>query len=271
GSLRELAPHDPRQLARKAARIAPHGLVLLGFPQTSIVLEEGGEVVRIGPGILALAPRALLAVPARTAFAIASAAPVAARTPAVAAAALAARFARRAGILELLAGLLVDHPHRQADLAALVDLEHLDLDLLALADDVGRLLDPLVPHLGHVDETVLAAHEVHERPEVDDVDHLARVDPADLGLLDDAEDPLLGRLDLAQVRRADLDHALVVDVDLGAGLGDDLADHLAAGADDVADLRLVDRDRLDPRRVRRKLGAGRAQRLGHLAEDVRAA
>jgi hypothetical protein len=63
----------------------------------------------------------------------------------------------------------------------------------------------------------------------------------------------------------------VVDVDLGAGGGDDLADHLAAGADHVADLRLVDRHRLDARRVRRQLGTRRRQRLRHFAEDVRAA
>src|SRR3546814_1306899 len=60
---------------------------------------------------------------------------------------------------------------------------------------------------------------------------------------------------LADVGRGDLDHALVIDVDLGAGGGDDLADHLAAGADDVTDLRLVDLHRLDARGVRREFFA----------------
>src|SRR5690606_17384866 len=161
--------------------------------------------------------------------------------------------------------------HRQANLAARIDLENLDLHFEAFGDDIGWLLDPFVPHLGDVDEAVLATHEVHERTEIDDVDDLAAVDLADLGLLHDAEDPLLRRFDLVEIGRRDLDHTLVVDVDLGAGLGHDLADHLAAGADDVTDLRLVDRDRLDPRRVGRQFGARAAQRLGHLAEDVRAA
>src|SRR5690606_8463792 len=93
----------------------------------------------------------------------------------------------------------------------------------------------------------------------------------DLGLLDDAEDPLLGGFDLREVAGRDLDHALVVDVHLGAGLGDDLADHLAARADDIADLRLVDGDRLDTRRVSGKLSTRGAQRLGHLAQDMSAA
>src|SRR3546814_20686451 len=52
---------------------------------------------------------------------------------------------------------------------------------------------------------------------------------------------------------------------------DPLADHLAADADDVADLRLVDRDRLDARRMRRQFAANLAERLVHLAQDVRAA
>ena len=74
-----------------------------------------------------------------------------------------------------------------------------------------------------------------------------------------------------EVGRADLDQALVVDVDLGAGRGDDLADDLAAGADDFADLVLGNRHRLDPRRVGRQLVAGVVERLGHFAEDVGAA
>jgi hypothetical protein len=45
-----------------------------------------------------------------------------------------------------------------------------------------------------VDETVLAAHEVHERAEIDDVHNLAIVDLADFGFLDDAEDPALRAL-----------------------------------------------------------------------------
>ena len=41
------------------------------------------------------------------------------------------RLARRTGVGQLFAGLLVDEAHRQADLAALVDLEELDLHFLA--------------------------------------------------------------------------------------------------------------------------------------------
>ena len=69
----------------------------------------------------------------------------------------------------------------------------------------------------------------------------------------------------------DLHRAVVLDVDLGAGLFHDLADHLAAGADHFADLVGRDLEHLDARRMLAELGAGRGQRLGHLAEDVQAA
>ena len=49
----------------------------------------------------------------------------------------------------------------------------------------------------------------------------------------DAVDRLLHRV---AVGRGDVDRAVVLDVDLGAGLLDDAADDLAAGSDDVADL-----------------------------------
>ena len=70
--------------------------------------------------------------------------------------------------------------------------------------------------------------------------------------------------------RSDLDRAVVGNVDLGTGLFDDFADHLAARADHFADL--VDRNlhHLDTRRVLAELGAGRGQRLAHFAEDVHA-
>ena len=51
------------------------------------------------------------------------------------------------------------------------------------------------------------------------------------------------------VDRRDLDRAVVLDVDLGAGGLGDLADHLAAGADHFADLVLGDGDTGDARRV----------------------
>jgi len=122
-----------------------------------------------------------------------------------------ARFTRRAGVFQLGTGFLVNHAHRQADFAARVDFEHLDLDFLAFLDDVARLFHALVAHFRDVDEAVLAAHEVHKGAEINDVDDFAVVDFAHFGFFDNAEDPLAGSFDLGQVGRADLDQAFVVD------------------------------------------------------------
>ena len=69
----------------------------------------------------------------------------------------------------------------------------------------------------------------------------------------------------------DLDGAVVGNVDLGAGLLHDLADDLAARADDLADLVDRDREHFDARRMLAELGACLRERLAHLAEDVQAA
>ncbi len=54
--------------------------------------------------------------------------------------------------------IFIDRP----DLAALVEAEELDPDLVAFLDDVGGLADALVGELADVDEAVLGAEEVHE-------------------------------------------------------------------------------------------------------------
>src|SRR5581483_4047582 len=68
--------------------------------------------------------------------------------------------------LEVLAGGLVDHLHRQPHLAAVVEAEQLDLDLVAFLDDVRGLLHPVRRQLADVDEAVARAEEVHERTEL---------------------------------------------------------------------------------------------------------
>src|SRR6202011_1413481 len=64
--------------------------------------------------------------------------------------------------LEILAGHLIDRLHRQARLAAIVEAEQLDLDLVAFLDDVGGLLHPVGRELADVDEAVLGAEAVPE-------------------------------------------------------------------------------------------------------------
>src|SRR5438270_286261 len=83
---------------------------------------------------------------------------------------------RGTGVGQLLTGFLVDQAHRQANLAARIDLEQLDLDLLAFAQDVADVLDPLVFDLRDVHQPILAGHEGHEGSEIDDAGDLSGVD-----------------------------------------------------------------------------------------------
>ena len=68
-----------------------------------------------------------------------------------------------------------------------------------------------------------------------------------------------------------LHRAVVLDVDGGLGLFGDLANHLAAWADDVADLVRVDLDRGDARREAADLGARLGDDRVHLVQDEHAA
>ena len=72
------------------------------------------------------------------------------------------------GAGELAPRVFLGRLERQRDaLAVEVDVEHLDGDLLADLDDLGRVVDVLPGQLGDVHQTVDAA-EVDERAEVDD-------------------------------------------------------------------------------------------------------
>ena len=70
--------------------------------------------------------------------------------------------------LELLPGILLGRLERERHALALeVDVEHLDLDLLADLDDLARMVDVLPAELGDVHEPVDPA-EIDERAEVHD-------------------------------------------------------------------------------------------------------
>ena len=98
----------------------------------------------------------------------------------------------------------------------------------------------MIGQLGDVDHTVLAGGQLHKRAELEDAHHLAVVQLPHLGHEDDGLDGLLGGVAGGLVHTGDIDRAVVLDVDLGAGVGADLLDDLAAGADDLADLVHVD-------------------------------
>src|SRR3954469_10844561 len=225
------------------------------------------ESSSVSLGAVRVPPRA----PARAAGAAAAAVPpVAAVTAVAAGGAAVAAAAADAG--QLLGGLARDvggGGQAQADAAALaVDLDDPHGDLVAAVEhllDRGR---PLAGRdVGDVQQPVGALGQLDERAEGRRLDDLALELVADLDLLGHLADPRDEGVALLAVGGVDEHGAVVVDVDLGLELLLHPADRLAALADDHADLRGVDLDALDARRVERQLAARRLDDLGHLAED----
>src|SRR5690348_11356660 len=151
----------------------------------------------------------------------------------------------------------LDRDERQ--LAAVVDLADLHLDLVADLDHVVDVLDPgaavQLADLGDVQQAVLAGQQRDERAERGRLHHGAEEPLAHLGdvRVGDRIDRRARGLGGRAVGGADVDRAVVLDGDLGAGVLLDRVDHLTLGADHFADLVHWDLDGDDPRRVRAHL------------------
>ena len=105
----------------------------------------------------------------------------------------------------------------ERDLAAIVDLDDDDLDLVADVEDVLDLLHAALGDAGDVQQAVLTRQQVDEGAEGLDGDHTTGVLLARLGNLDDELDTLDSLID-GLAGAADKDGAVLLDVDRSAGL-----------------------------------------------------
>src|SRR5665648_234138 len=147
------------------------------------------------------------------------------------------------------------------------DVEHLDLDQIALLDDLLYGLHAALGQLGDVHQAVGSRLEAHKGAEVDGRSHPADDYFARLDLLGDALDPVRAAFAARAVGRVDLDHAVVIDLDGAIELVLEPADGLAALTDDRTDLVGVDLDGEDPRSEFREYGAGFGDHRIHLIQD----
>ena len=122
-------------------------------------------------------------------------------------------------------------------LALEVDVQYLDLHVLADRDDLAGVIDVLPRQLGHVDEAVHPAPEVHEDAEVHDRGHRSA---APFALVQALQERLAALAHgLLQERPAGQDHVVAVPVEL-----DDLAFELLADVGvEVADPAELDQGR----------------------------
>src|SRR5205085_655932 len=115
-----------------------------------------------------------------------------------------------------------------------------------------------------------AGQDLDESAELLDRCDLPFVDLADADLFTEGIDLGLGSSGAGGVAMRDKDRAVVLDVDLGAGRFLDALDHLAARADQEANLLWIDLDRQQPRRPRARLGTREAERGDDRLENLAA-
>src|SRR5699024_9200675 len=80
----------------------------------------------------------------------------------------------------------------QVDPALVVDLHHLDPGHVADIQHIFHLLHPAVVQLGDVDQSILTGGDFHKGAEAHDAHHFAIEDVANLRVLDNGQDGLLG-------------------------------------------------------------------------------
>ena len=134
--------------------------------------------------------------------------------------------------------------------AFFVHSEALGGDDVAFFDDVADVLGAAFGQLGDVDESVFTKEHFHEGAELGDGNHLAGVNLAHFDFLEHAVDHRLGAIEAFLLGSVDVYGAVVLDVDLGAGLGLDAFDVLAAWPNELADAICWDFDGNNARCVR---------------------
>src|SRR5206468_3753414 len=100
--------------------------------------------------------------------------------------------------------------------------------------------DAVFGHFADVEQAVRAGENLDEGAEIRQPDHFPEVGLAELRLGHQVPNHLQGLVGGFLFGGSDVDAAVVLDVDLDAGLLDDAADHFAARPDQLADLRGVD-------------------------------
>ena len=159
--------------------------------------------------------------------------------------------------------------HGKIKTPLLISTKELNANLVTDGNHVLDLLGTGGGELRDVDHTLLTGSELNERTDRDDTGNNTNVGGACNGLEGNGLDDLLGLLGGTGDHGRDEHKTVIVDVDLGTGIGADLLDGLTAGADDLTDLIGIDGDAHHLGSVGAELGTGSGDGLeDDLVKDV---
>ena len=128
--------------------------------------------------------------------------------------------------------------------ALFIDLHDLDLQLVAHLHHILHLLHTALGQLGDMAKPLTARQKLHEGTEFQQASNPAGVNLSHRNLMHDFFNHLFRAAHALCIIRGDEDIAVLMDIHLDTCLLGDTAHHLAASADDIADLVDVDFDRL---------------------------
>lgn len=139
--------------------------------------------------------------------------------------------------------------HAQVDTTHLIDLDYLYSNFIADVDNILYLRYALVRKLGNMNHTIFVRSQLYECTKIHDTDNGTCQNLTRLDVGHDALDDGNCLVDHCLIGAAYSYAAIVLDIDLNAGLLDDLIDYLALFADYIADLLRIDGDLNDLRSI----------------------
>ena len=150
----------------------------------------------------------------------------------------------------------------------LVDCDHLDLHQVANFAHIANAADIAGIEFADVAQAIAPGQDFDKCAEVLDGGDLALINAADLHLFGDGFNPALGCLCTCCIGVRDVDGAIVLDLDLGAGAFLDALDILAAWPDEQTDLLGIDAGGQQAWSVGRNLFLRLRQGGEHGAQDL---
>ena len=122
-----------------------------------------------------------------------------------------------------------------------------------------------------MNQTFGCAEEADKRAEIHNLGNRAVIDFALLGFGNNTHNPLESGIAFLFLHGSDFDNTVIGDINFGMSLFDNLADNLAAGADDLADLVNRNLNRDNARRFVGNMRPGFGNSLGHFAQNMNTA